>query len=105
MDLTMKGLVLAAARRLRDEEAGFTMIELLNVVLILGILMLTAAPTYLSTRDKAYKGTASANRFGPAPLAPATPIDTRPGWDQHSELEFVPHSAGPSPGPHVNRKP
>jgi uncharacterized membrane protein YhaH (DUF805 family) len=51
------------------------------------------------------KGTAGANRFGPDPLAPATPIDTRPGWDQHSELEFVPHSAGPSPGPHVNRRP
>jgi prepilin-type N-terminal cleavage/methylation domain-containing protein len=57
----MKAIVLAAARRLREEEAGFTLIELLNVVLILGILMLTAAPTYLSTRDKAYKGTASAN--------------------------------------------
>jgi prepilin-type N-terminal cleavage/methylation domain-containing protein len=55
------GSIAAAARRLREEEAGFTLIELLNVVLILGILMLTAAPTYLSTRDKAYKGTASAN--------------------------------------------
>ncbi|MES1248204.1 MAG: prepilin-type N-terminal cleavage/methylation domain-containing protein [Actinomycetota bacterium] len=57
----MKGFVLVAARRLREEEAGFTLLELLNVVLILGILILTAGPTYLSTRDKAYKGTASAN--------------------------------------------
>jgi uncharacterized membrane protein YhaH (DUF805 family) len=45
-------------------------------------------------------GTTGPNRFSPDPLAP---IDTRPGWDQHSELEFVPHSAGPSPGPHVMR--
>jgi uncharacterized membrane protein YhaH (DUF805 family) len=45
-------------------------------------------------------GTSGPNRFGPDPLAP---IDTRPGWDQHSELELVPHSAGPSPGPHVMR--
>jgi uncharacterized membrane protein YhaH (DUF805 family) len=54
-------------------------------------------------------GTKGPNRFGPNPRAPATPpatpVDTRPGWDQHSELEFVPHSAGPSAGPHVNRGP
>jgi hypothetical protein len=46
-------------------------------------------------------GTSGPNRFGADPLAP---IDTRPGWDQQSELEFVPHSAGPSPGPHVMRE-
>lgn len=51
----------AIARRLVEEESGFTLLELLNVVLILGILMLTAVPTYMSTRDKAYKGTAAAN--------------------------------------------
>jgi uncharacterized membrane protein YhaH (DUF805 family) len=39
-------------------------------------------------------GTRGPNRFGPDPLAP---VDTRPGWDQQSELEFVPHRAGPSP--------
>ncbi len=53
-------------------------------------------------------GTRGPNRFGPDPLAPVTPMaprDTGPGWDQLSELEFVPHSAGPSPGPHVNRNP
>jgi uncharacterized membrane protein YhaH (DUF805 family) len=50
-------------------------------------------------------GAKAPNRFGPDPLAPVetgTP-DKRPGWDQYSELEFVPHSAGPSAGPHVNR--
>jgi uncharacterized membrane protein YhaH (DUF805 family) len=46
-------------------------------------------------------GTSGPNRFGPDPLAP---VDTRPGWDQQSELEFVPHSAGPPPGPHVMRE-
>ncbi len=46
------------------------------------------------------RGTRGPNRFGPDPLAP---VDTRPGWDQQSELEFVPHKAGPSPGAHGNR--
>lgn len=45
-------------------------------------------------------GTSGPNRFGPDPLAP---IDTRPRWDQRDELELVPYSAGPPPGPHVMR--
>jgi uncharacterized membrane protein YhaH (DUF805 family) len=40
------------------------------------------------------KGTAGTNRFGPDPLAP---VDTRPAWDQQSEIEMVPHKAGRSP--------
>ena len=50
------------------------------------------------------KGTPGPNRFGPDPLAPVnTGVRAASGWDQHSELEFVPYSAGPSPGPHVKR--
>ena len=50
------------------------------------------------------KGASAPNRFGPDPLAP-TPVSTGTAsrWEQSSELEFVPHSAGPSPGPHVMR--
>jgi uncharacterized membrane protein YhaH (DUF805 family) len=52
------------------------------------------------------RGTRGSNRFGADPLT-ATPIDgsrnSGPGWDQLRPREFVPHSAGPSPGPHVNR--
>jgi uncharacterized membrane protein YhaH (DUF805 family) len=40
------------------------------------------------------KGSRKTNRFGPDPLAP---IDTRPGWDQQSETEPVPHTASPPP--------
>ena len=47
------------------------------------------------------RGTHEPNRFGPDPLAP---IDTKPRWDQQSELTFVPPSAGPPPGPHVMRE-
>jgi uncharacterized membrane protein YhaH (DUF805 family) len=42
-----------------------------------------------------FKGTRGPNRFGSDPLAAP---DTTPRWDQHSELEFVPHRAGPSAG-------
>jgi uncharacterized membrane protein YhaH (DUF805 family) len=45
-------------------------------------------------------GTRGPNRFGSDPLAPR---ETRPRWDQHSEIEFVPHSAGPPPAWLVKR--
>jgi|SRR5437588_6394382 uncharacterized membrane protein YhaH (DUF805 family) len=40
------------------------------------------------------KGSRKTNRFGPNPLAP---VDTRPRWEQQSEIEMVPHKAGPPP--------
>ena len=40
------------------------------------------------------RGSMGTNRFGADPLAP---IDTRPAWDQQSEIEMVPHKAGPPP--------
>jgi uncharacterized membrane protein YhaH (DUF805 family) len=49
-------------------------------------------------------GTGGPNRFGPDPLAPVdTDAHAASRWDQHSALEFVPHSAGPSPGSHGKR--
>jgi uncharacterized membrane protein YhaH (DUF805 family) len=50
------------------------------------------------------KGTSGPNRFGPDPLAPVSPgARAASRWDQHSELEFVPHSAGPPAGTRVKR--
>ena len=46
------------------------------------------------------KGTHGPNRFGPDPLAPH---DTRPGWDQQSEIEMTPHKAGPPTMGYVKR--
>jgi uncharacterized membrane protein YhaH (DUF805 family) len=40
------------------------------------------------------KGSRKTNRFGPNPLLP---VDTRPRWEQTSEIEMVPHKAGPPP--------
>ncbi|MBR1249872.1 DUF805 domain-containing protein [Bradyrhizobium sp. AUGA SZCCT0169] len=40
------------------------------------------------------KGTTGTNAYGADPLAP---VDMRPAWDQQSEIEMVPHKAGPPP--------
>lgn len=40
------------------------------------------------------RGSRKTNRFGADPLAPP---DTRPRWEQASEIEMVPHKAGPPP--------
>jgi uncharacterized membrane protein YhaH (DUF805 family) len=40
------------------------------------------------------KGSRKTNRFGADPLAPS---DMRPRWEQQSEIEMVPHKAGPPP--------
>jgi len=48
------------------------------------------------------KGDTGSNRFGSDPLEP---IETGPRWVQASELQFVPHGAGPPPGAHVKRGP
>jgi uncharacterized membrane protein YhaH (DUF805 family) len=53
------------------------------------------------------QGTMGPNRFGPDPLA-LRPVNRSPrpapDWDRIRALKFVPHGAGPSAGPHVNRK-
>ena len=49
------------------------------------------------------KGSRKTNRFGADPLAPP-PRDTRPPWDQQSEIEMVPHKAGPPPVRRVKRE-
>ena len=50
------------------------------------------------------KGSRKTNRFGADPLTPPPPRDTRPPWDQQSEIEMVPHKAGPPPVWRVKRE-
>jgi prepilin-type N-terminal cleavage/methylation domain-containing protein len=47
--------------RLASEEAGFTMIELLNVMMILGILMSISFSTYSTLHTRAEQQSAKAN--------------------------------------------
>ena len=47
-------------RRLASEESGFTLIEMLIVVILLGIVTALAFPTYLSFKDRGRKTAAAA---------------------------------------------
>jgi prepilin-type N-terminal cleavage/methylation domain-containing protein len=58
--LSVRGLVDRVQRRLGAEE-GFTLVELTIVLLILGILLTIAVPSYLSFKDRAAKTAAKAD--------------------------------------------
>ena len=58
----MKMLVIFVRKDfLMRKESGFTLLELLIVVVILGVLALIAAPTLLNAADKAKEGAVKAN--------------------------------------------
>jgi type IV pilus assembly protein PilA len=53
--------VITKLRKRIESEKGFTLIEMLIVIIILGILIAIAVPAYLKFRDNANKGAAQAN--------------------------------------------
>ena len=56
----MRTFIASAARR-RESEDGFTLIELMVVVLIIAVLLAIAIPTFLGAREKAQDRAAQSN--------------------------------------------
>lgn len=61
MNACAQRLVARVAARLRNDEDGFTLIEMLNVMLIMGILMSISVSAFTTLHARAEKRTAQAN--------------------------------------------
>src|SRR3979409_254275 len=76
-----------------SSEKGFPRIELLVVIIILGILLAIAVPSYLSFKDRADKSAAQANVRAVLPDVESYNADNVPGAPAASDPDFATSNA------------
>jgi len=79
----------AIRNRMKDREQGFTLIELMVVVLIIAILVAIAIPTFLGARERAQDKSAQSDLRNALTAAKVLYTDTESYVQTAAELEGV----------------